>query len=62
MPISLYGEGPNARAVVIRNSPLGVGNPVVRIANQGFRARTLTIENYDSQPVRLTHVRLSARK
>jgi pectin methylesterase-like acyl-CoA thioesterase len=45
MPISLYGEGPDARAVVIRSSPLGVGNPVVRVANQGFRARNLTIEN-----------------
>ena len=45
MPISLYGEGPDARAVVIRNSPLGVGNPVVRVGNHGFRARNLTIEN-----------------
>jgi hypothetical protein len=24
--------------------------------------RTLTVENYDSQPVRLTNVRVSARK
>jgi pectinesterase len=45
MPITLYGEGADARAVVIRGSPTAVGNPVVRVRNRGFRAANLTIVN-----------------
>jgi len=45
MPISLYGDGPDPGAVVIRSSPTAVGNPVVRVRNRGFRAANLTIEN-----------------
>ena len=45
MPITLYAEGPDAHAVVIRGAPTAVGNPVVRVRNRGFRAANLTIAN-----------------
>jgi len=43
--ITLEGASPDPASVVIRGSPTGVGHPVVRVANAGFRARGLTIEN-----------------
>ena len=35
---------------------------VLSSALEDADGRTLTVENYDSQPVRLTNVRVSARK
>jgi pectin methylesterase-like acyl-CoA thioesterase/lysophospholipase L1-like esterase len=43
--ITLEGDGRDPSAVVIRAAPTGVGFPVVRVANRGFRAQRLTIEN-----------------
>jgi pectin methylesterase-like acyl-CoA thioesterase len=50
VPITLYGAGPDARAVRIRANVAGaaVDSPasgVVRVRNQGFAAANLTIEN-----------------
>ena len=45
-PITLYGEGADARAVRIRARPSGgIASAVVRVRNHGFQARNLTIEN-----------------
>jgi len=45
-PLTIHGEGPDAREVRIRARPAGgIASAVIRVRNAGFHARNVTIEN-----------------